>query len=156
MSQTAYDGYMDEAIKGQPADGNDPNNDIVTYNNPVDRIMFGLGLAKVSGDDNGCEIPSGGGFDFIGCAVRGMNVPSYDYYEVKDAVPVMKKGRMWVLCEVDCDPDDSVFLVHTGATAGQFRNDATNADAVPNARFMNSTITTDGGEKITIVDLNVT
>jgi len=153
MVQTSYDGFMDLATKGQPADGNDPRNDIVTYNNPADEITFGYGVAKVSADENGCELPDGGGFDFLGIAVKGMNKLD-EKYEVKEAVPFAKKGRFWVVCEAAVTPDDPVYCVHTG-NKGQFRADATNADQVTNARWMKGSYTNSNGDLIALLDLSV-
>ncbi|NIQ92385.1 MAG: hypothetical protein GWN93_26765 [Deltaproteobacteria bacterium] len=113
MSQTSYPLDQGVAIKGQPADNNDPGNDIVTYNNPDDQIVFGRGVVKKAGDENGAKLPASGSDDFLGVALRNMQLTD-EYYPVKSALPVFKRGRIYVEVEEAVTPDDDVYVRYAG------------------------------------------
>lgn len=111
MSQTTYSESMEKAVKGMPADCGPQ--DIVTYNNPVDQITFGRAVEKVSGDADGIQLPDDGSAVIKGVAVRSMT-EEHEYFPAKSAVPVMKKGRIYVEVEEDVTPDDPVYVVYGG------------------------------------------
>lgn len=113
MSQTVVNTYSDVAIKGQPADARDKNNDILTYNNPDEQIVYGRGVVKVPSDDDGVKLPDAVDNDFLGIAVRNMN-SEFEYYEAKSAVPVGRRGRYYVEVEEAVTPGDDVYCRYAG------------------------------------------
>lgn len=141
MSQTSYNLEHGIAISGGLADLNDSARD--SYHNPADEIKFGRMVAKVSGDDDGCEQPDSAGADLLGIAIRKLSTES-DKYDVDSAVAVLRKGRIFVEVEEAVTPDSDVFVRHTagggGSELGIFRTDADTASAVQvtNARFKSS------------------
>jgi len=78
-------------------------------------------------------------------------------YAIGESVSVIKKGRIWVLCEDDFDQSDDVFVRFADGTEtnnnGGVRTDADTATAValPNARFLNSGL---AGE-LALLDLSI-
>ncbi len=52
-----------------------------------------------------------------------------------DVAEVVKQGTVWVLCATGCAIGDAVYWEHPPGTAGQWRNDATNAVQVTAARW---------------------
>lgn len=159
MSQTDYSMSQDVAVAGQLY-GVGPHT-ILTYNNPVDTILFGLAVAKVSGDANGVEKPDSSGAVIAGVAVRD---PSLEYdpdaenqFEALSDVPVLRRGQVYVYCEEAVTPDDAVFVRHTAngplTILGAFRNDndGGNALALTTAAF----ITSAGIGGYAVLDLNI-
>lgn len=61
------------------------------------------------------------------------------------------EGRLWVKTNEAVVAGDSVFCVNTGADAGLFRNDATNATAVPQAAFR----AYDANRGVALLELNL-
>jgi hypothetical protein len=77
-----------------------------------------------------------------GVALRGKDMPSGSTgYAIGDAVPVMTRGKVFVLCEETLVVGDTPFARFAsgggGTQLGAFRNDADTATAVaaPNTRF---------------------
>lgn len=159
MSQTNYSMSQDTAVAGQLY-GVGPQT-ILTYNNPVDAILFGVAVAKVSADANGIEKPDSSGAVIVGVAVRD---PSIEYdpdaenqFEALSDVPVLRRGQIYVYCEEAVTPDDDVYVRHTangGLTVlGAFRNDndGGNALALSTAKFLTSA----GIGGYAVLDLNI-
>lgn len=74
--------------------------------------------------------------------------------EAKKPLSILEKGHVWVVCNEDVVPTDTVHLNYAGADIGTFRNDVdtANAAAVPGARFRSNSITVDG-VKIALLEL---
>ena len=154
MSQTAYSLEHDVAVSGGLADVNNTSRD--TYNNPVDEIKFGHMVAKVSGDDDGCEQPDSAGADLLGVSLRKISTEN-DKYAAKSAVAVLRRGQVFVEVEEAVTPDSDVFVRHTagggGSELGIFRTDADTASAVQitNARFKTSA----AAGKVAVLEINL-
>ncbi len=121
-----------------------------TANTTSSPILFGRGLAQVLTDAEKISLPSLTGFLFAGVSVQSQVVTPNDdgiaKYENGVAVPVLTKGRIWVLAEdAVTSLDDSVYLRHTANGAvnvsGRFRTDAdtARADQISNARWLSLT-----------------
>lgn len=160
MSQTSYNSNIPAALPGLIADGPGAPRKIQTYNNPVLSIPFGLGVAKISADEDGIKLPDGSGVQIEGVAVRDVSRETDGYYAAKSAVAIMKRGRIWVVCEVDVTPDDPVYIRYAtgggGSQKGIFRNSADTATALQlvQARFLTG-VSTVGGVKLAILDINI-
>lgn len=111
MSQLSYSTSLTPGVAGQIGTG--VNRTVDSYNNPDQIIYHGRATAKVSGDDDGCEPPSGSGADIIGVSVRDLSNTN-GYYEEKSSVGIFKNGEIWVEVEEDVTPDDDVYVRHTG------------------------------------------
>lgn len=161
MAQLDYSMDQDVAVGGQIAYAAGQEMTILTYNNPVDVITFGLAVAKVSGDANGVEQPDSGSAVIAGVACRDQ-AQEYDSgnensFPALSNVPVMRRGQVYVYCEEAVTPDDDVYVRHTangGLTIlGAFRtdSDSSNALALTTARFLTSA--SSGG--YAVLDLNI-
>ena len=69
-----------------------------SHNNPVDEILFGHFVAKVASDDDGVKKPAAIGDFIAGVAVADLAQPD-GKFDAKSAVPVLKKGDIWVPAE---------------------------------------------------------
>lgn len=87
-------------------------------------------------------------------------------YDDEDALPLVGKGRVWVLCDDDATvvantPAFVRFVAGAGEVLGAFREDADGADAVelPNAVFRTAHRDVDfdgaGTQRIALVELNL-
>lgn len=135
MSQTSYSNEMGEAVNGQLAYISAPHTTL-TYNNPADEIPFGRAVAKVSGDEDGVELPDSATSDIRGIALRDAKIvdgaaTAENAYPVSSAVAVTKRGSVRCLVDDDVTPDDDVYcriadtlnvstLVMSGAGSGDF------------------------------------
>lgn len=124
MTQLNYDD-MAAAVKGGLGDAGP--NDIESRAANVD-IFFGAGVEVLA--DGKVDIPSTVNDIFAGVAIQVQkDIPratGIALHEADDAVPVLRKGRVWVYAEEAVDPTDPVFLRHTTATTelpGDFRTD---------------------------------
>ena len=134
-----------------------------TVNTTASPILFGRGLAQNLTDAALIALPSATGFLFSGISMQSqVATPNDDgiaKYEDGVAVPVMTKGRIWVLAEdAITSLADSVYLRHTanGAVnvAGRFRTDAdtARADQIANARWL--TLTT-AVNQLAVLEINM-
>ncbi|OHD25173.1 MAG: hypothetical protein A2Y38_06665 [Spirochaetes bacterium GWB1_59_5] len=128
----------------------------------MDEIPFGRAVAKVTGDDNGVELPDSGAAVLLGVAVRDISVEEGDAtaenaFAADSAVGVLRRGQIWVQVEEAVTPDDAVFVRHTAngplTKLGIFRTDADggNAIALTTAKFLTSAAT-DG---LAVLDVNL-
>lgn len=116
---------MVASVKGGLADVG--NNDISSRVSAAD-INFGLGLRILA--TGLVALPSAVDQDFAGIAVQTLkDIPratGVALYEAEEAIPVLKKGRIWVNAEEAVDPSKAVFWRHTTTTTelpGDFRTD---------------------------------
>lgn len=162
MSQTSYSLNQPIAVKGLLAEAAGSAMKKVTYSNPADEITFGRAVAKVSADENGCELPDSSGADIVGISVRDTVVEKDeasipDAYPVDSAVCVLRRGRIYVEVEEDVTPDDDVYVRYSAnggnTQLGIFRTDADGSHAlqITKARYMTSASA--GG--LAVVDINL-
>lgn len=124
---------------------------------------FGAGLFLSKGTDkrNQAILPvATGGISagLLGVSVfQTMRESTTPRYKLKDSVPVMRKGRIWVLIAANIDEDDDVFIEHSGADAGKIRPTANSgsATAVPNGAVKVIQAGTTTGDGIACVEVNL-
>lgn len=124
MSQLDYNDLA-ASVQGGLADAG--QNDIVSGVS-AEIIKFGWGVQVET--DGLIAVPSAAGDQFHGIAIMKHksqpNVGSEAQYEIGEAVPVLRKGRIWVYSEQAVNPTLAVFLRHTTTTTeipGDFRVD---------------------------------
>lgn len=124
-------------------------------------ITFGKGVIATANEGE-TTLPSATGFIFTGVSIQSQkaqtNAAAAAQYNIDDAVPVLRKGRIWVLAETVVDPTQPVYLRHTanaGTTApGRFGNtaDTANADQIANARWLTKTTAID---QLALLEINM-
>jgi hypothetical protein len=155
--QTTYTDQSTEypALKGGLADAGITNK--VTGESAA-VIEFGRGLARLSTDLVG--LPPSTGFTFAGVALMKHKAQSNSLgraqYAIGEAIPIIRKGRVWVYTEQAVDPTLAVYLRHTVNSTlvpGDFRVDAdtAKADVVANAKW--ASVRTDAG--LALLELNL-
>jgi len=166
MSQTAHTQDPAVAIEGMEADTSLAKERVSAL--AVEAIPFGHAVAVDGTAENPYTVvlPSTTGEvtdgSMLGVAVADVSIESDggvgSGYPIDDAVPVLRKGRVWVIAE------DAVPAVGTpafvrfaagggGSVLGAFRTDADTASAVawPGARFMT---TTGGVNELAILEIH--
>lgn len=113
-------------------------NDVVTMNNPAVQLPFGQAVEKITADEDGVKLPDNGAPVFWGIALKDVTEET-DYYPVKSAVGVVRKGRMYVPVEDAVTPDDAVFVRYNGVA--QVQTITLDADIIAANVF---TVTVDG------------
>lgn len=158
MTQLTY-GALVKGIEGGLGDSG--HNDIVTRVHATLPVLFGRGVIgnAVEGE---VALPSATGFVLTGVSVATQlakpNATGIAQYDAKTPIPVMKKGRIWVLAEQAVNPSSPVFCRYTvngGTTAvGRFRADAdtARADAVTDARWLT---TTTAADQLALLEINI-
>lgn len=166
MSQTAYTDFPEQAREGFPADVG--LRDIVSRIAEVE-IKFGkLVVATVGQSEDLAKVPTAtGDISTVGLvhgvamadtSIETADGATYGSFPVDAAVPVIRKGRIWVLAEDEVtDVDAAVFVRHAvpGATGlGSFRTDADggNATALAGARWRSRTV---GTLQLAILELDL-
>lgn len=122
--QLDYDD-MSPAIKGGLADAGFTDK-ISGVSDEI--IQFGIGIqVETSGL---ITLPSDAGDQFFGIVLQKHKAQENDaaaaQYEIGQAIPILKKGRIWVYSEEAINPVDPVFLRHTADDPlfpGDFRTD---------------------------------
>lgn len=158
MTQLTY-GALVKGIEGGLGDSG--HNDIVTRRHATLAVLFGRGVIRNAVEGEVAN-PSATGFVFEGIAVATQiakpNATGVAQYDAKTAIPVLRKGRIWVLAEQAVNPSSAVFLRHTanaGTTApGRFRADidTAGADAITNARWLT---TTTAADQLALLEINI-
>lgn len=160
MSQTAYNEAMTTAVAGMVADGAGAPNSIVTRIG-TEEILMGVAVANDT-DDGSAKLPDGAGVVISGVAIRDISIPAGaasadNSFPSGEAVPVMRKGRIWVVTEVAVQPGDAVYARYTAnggnTQLGAFRNDDDTAKAIviAQARWISTT----GGAGIALLEINL-
>lgn len=114
MAQTSYSTSMAIGQAGDLADHQD--NDVASYNAVDDlTLKAGLAVAKEVGDENGARLPEGSSDQILGVALRDLSLvddPTVTTlsFPQKSAVPVVRKGAVYVTVEEDVTPDDAVYV----------------------------------------------
>lgn len=146
---------MVAAVKGGLADAG-PNDIISGVSDEI--IQFGIGIqVETSGL---VTLPSASGDQFFGIVMQKHkaipNVGGVAQFEIGQAIPILKKGRIWVTAEEAINPTDPVFLRHTdnaGDVAGDFRTDLDTANAFDVSAYCKwVSVTTAAG--LAIVEVN--
>lgn len=130
--QTSYSLSMNEGTPGLIASAGGSPRTVLTYNNPVDAIEFGRAVAKVSGTDGACQLPSGGSAVIVGVAVRDTSVEGISYV-AKSNVGALRRGQIYVEVENTVTEDSDVYVRHSGRAQVQtfvLSGDAITGDAI--------------------------
>lgn len=107
--QLSYSSGIDSGLPGDPAYGPGTDSSIQTYNNPSDVIPWGVGVAKIAGDEDGVKLLDDASDKFIGISRRD-NTTENTSYAVKSAVGVQYRGAIRAQVEEAVTPDDSVYV----------------------------------------------
>lgn len=140
--QTSYSLSMNEGTPGLIASAGGSPRTVLTYNNPVDAIEFGRAVAKVSGTDGACQLPSGGSAVIVGVAVRDTSVEGISYV-AKSNVGALRRGQIYVEVENTVTEDSDVYVRHSGRAQVQtfvLSGDAITSNSIA-ATFNGTTIT---------------
>lgn len=135
MSQTSYNLYQDAAHVGLLYD-----NEPYTMVNAAAEGAIPFGSAVVAGTDaeKQVKVPTATSQVFRGITISTWaqeQIAGDGQYLDTDAVNIIKKGVVWVTVNQNVLVDAPAFFIYTGADAGKFRADATDADAVPTGVF---------------------
>jgi hypothetical protein len=118
-------------------------------------IEFGRGVEAGTDPENQVLVYAGGTLQGITVKThvldRATEEAGLDGASENEEVGVLRKGRIWVQAEEVVAAGEAVFCVNTGANAGQFRNDATSATAVPGAAFAGY----DADRNLALLELNL-
>jgi hypothetical protein len=102
--------------------------DVITCDS-ASAIGFGLGLRNLS--DGTCNLPGITGFVFSGVSLMTNkalpNSTGVARYEIGEKIPILKKGRVYVVNEDAVDPTKAVYLrrgANGSAAPGHFRTDS--------------------------------
>jgi hypothetical protein len=132
------------AIEGQMADSGDT--DVISRLAVISTVPGRLVAFKTGDADNQARHPDATGQ----VTAQALGIPVYDGmhptnpYAIGDMVPVLKRGRIWVLPEEAVTPASPVFVRFADGTVvshnGGFRTSADTATAValPTCRFLTS------------------
>ena len=134
-------------------------------------IPFGKAVAFVPGDnDDQCNLPSAAAHvtaSLLGVAIADTSLEqveavAWGHYAAEQPVPVMRKGRIFVIAEDAVTPASDVFIRHSTpggspplASRGSFRSDAdtANASQVPNGAM--KFLTTAGAGELVLLEVNL-
>lgn len=105
----------------------------------VGGLEFGLGVAEAA-SDGACKLPSAADDTIVGVAVFRHVPPDaagFVGYQNGEAVSVLAQGAIYIEPETDVAKGDPVYVRHTGAGRGRFRNDDAGGEAalLKEARF---------------------
>lgn len=141
--QTSYLDQIPLPYAGLAADGSDAPETVGAYNTEASaEIPFGFAVARdntspydVAG--NGVKLPSaasGAGGQLLGIVRHShsfSNSPNGDLgttgLKPGTMMPVMRKGRIWAICEDGCSPGDRLWVRYTAAGTGKGSCRATDA-----------------------------
>jgi len=114
MSQLDYND-LQASVQGGLADAGET--DIVSGVSAA-IVQFGVGLAKAA--TGLVSVPAAAGFAFAGISIMKHkaqgNANALAQYEIGQAIPMLKRGRIWVNAEVAVNPTLPVFMRHTAGT----------------------------------------
>jgi hypothetical protein len=150
MAITSYANKPADSFPGM-LHGLQPRN-IVTGLNKVTAIPFGTGAVQAGTGDRDIVVPSASTDVFVGVSLHQHVEQGYGSvnatHAVNSAVPLLRRGQVWVMAEQAVTPSDPVFVRYTAngtingvvTAAGQFRKDADTSRAlqIPNARWVTS------------------
>lgn len=152
MSQLTYNLYMPEKHIGLISDAR-PH--LVETKAAEGEILFGYAIVEGTDPLIQVKIPAVTGKAFRGISIstwaKEQDILGDGKYKDKEAVNILRQGEIWVLVNGNVAIDDPAYFVYTGADAGKFRNDATDADAVPTGVFKSSA---NSGE-LALIEINL-
>ncbi len=105
MSQTEYKTSPSNGDRGDLGDSSAGDRDILTFNN-LSSIAYGIMSQIVGGDE--VEVYQGG--KFAGVVVSSDSNTSDGLWPAKNAVPIIRRGSVWVPVEQSVTPDDRVYV----------------------------------------------
>lgn len=105
MSQTAYSTSPSNGERGDLGDSSAGDRDILSFNN-LSQIAYGIMSQIVGGDE--IEVYQGGKFG--GVVVSDKSNTSDGLWPAKNAVPIIRRGSVWVALEQSVTPDDPVYV----------------------------------------------
>lgn len=152
--QLDYDDMV-AALKGGLADAG--YNDIISEVSD-EIIQMGIGLqVETSGL---VTLPSAAGDQFHGISIMKHKAPpnasGVSQYEIGQAIPVLRKGRIWVTAESAVNPTLPVFLRHTAGAPdvpGDFRIDLDTDEAFDVSAYC-SWVSTTTAAGLAILEVN--
>lgn len=118
MAQLTYSINMPVGVAGLISDTTAPRQ-VGTYVPPVDDIPYGRGVAKVTGNVRGIELPASSGAKILGVSVRDAGIRELDEYPAKSAVAVLGQGRIYVTVDQAVTPDSDVYVRYDGKSQVQ-------------------------------------
>lgn len=173
MSQTAVNDVPAQAFEGMVRDTAQVKDIISRLANEAATpfIPFGKAVVKLTADaDNQCSLPASATDvtdRLLGIAIADVSIEedaaiAFGHYKEGDSVPVLRKGRIWVIAEtIVTDISLGVFIRHTTpggspplASLGSFRTDADTANATENTSLTWLTTTSAIGE-LAVVEFNL-
>jgi len=115
--QTAYNYLPNRNVAGL-IQGLNPTR-ILTFENPVDTMIFGQFAARYAGQDDGCKQPSASGDVILGVVMRDLahqNVAALtvDGLLAQSAVPIIPDGDIWCQTEEALVVGDTPYIVYAG------------------------------------------
>jgi hypothetical protein len=162
MSQTAYQLSPNAAFAGMIADIRTSTIESYTVELAAG-IGFGLGVKlgavtpAFTSPNRSCTLLTSVGDSILGVTTQQHGEQAYPYtansseYAQYESANVMTKGQIWAQTNGTVAVGGTVYCVYTGADAGKFRADSTNAILVPGAVFKRAVT----GAGITLIDLNL-
>lgn len=152
MTQLTYNLYMGAKHIGMISDAR-PH--LIETRAAEGIILFGYAIVEGTDPLTQVKIPAATGKAFRGISIstwaKEQDALGDGKYTDKEAVNILRRGEIWVMVNGNVTVDDAAYFVYTGADAGKFRNDATNADAVPTGVFKNSA---NSGE-LALIEINL-
>jgi len=156
--QLTYNQTPNVAMAGMKADASDDTCDSLANG---DTVTIPPGVAVIKGtSDAKAKLPGTSGDHFLGVTVysaAGMTDLVNGGYAVADAMPVMRKGRIWVQVEEAVNKGDNAFIRYasgTGTQKGAFRKSADTSTAVQAKGFVYLTTASANGFALLEVDVS--
>lgn len=154
MSQTSYSIQAAMAFAGMPAEFDiTTKSSISRANENATAVAFGLPC--VGGTDPTTQFltPSGAGDLFLGISVHkhGTEDGTDDGIAVGEVAELLRRGRIWVYAATIVAVGDQVYWDHT-TTPGTWRNDATTAVEVAQAKWATATAAINS---LAVIDINM-
>jgi hypothetical protein len=160
MSQLAYN--QDPAIGREGLIADNSFRDVLSRVAETD-LPAGRVVTKGT-DEKEAKLPAAAA-DITGKDVLGITVfdasrephTATDEYEATDVIPVLRRGRIWMVAEDAVTEGDDVYVRHVAAGAeelGRVRSDADGTDAaiLPGSTFRTST---SGADQLVVVEINL-
>lgn len=123
--QMRVDYFPNPGLAGQLADTG--FHDITTALAEAPGFDIGLAIAQGAGGYGFGKIPGASGdiANVIGWSLyKPMQEPAFPRYQPTFAADILRKGRIWVLCQGATVDNGPAFVIYAGANAGMLRGDA--------------------------------
>lgn len=131
IPQVAYENTMPVGIAGMVAQTGQHVDSFLAGED----IAFGLGVVTDDPDTDTVILPNGGAIadrTFRGFTIYNASqaANAAEGYLEKQAVSVLRRGRIWLEAQGDVVSDGEIFVIDTGADAGKIRGDNTDATLI--------------------------